>query len=234
AASRPSKRHPHAHAILHRPVLPGAEQTVADAGPFGHRRARLLFLAWQRARAAELHRACRHPDRRGHHSCPPSEPDVQGDRSTAGDRRQSLVSDRSLGHACRGIAKDIGRGGAPQDSGGDRRFGWRPRPGGRPPADELQDARFQAQTARDRVIAHFLPPGSDSYRLIPTRRSALAISFSVTSSTIFVAPTAVGSTKCRRPATIFLSWRIASITSAAAISATGGSGPRHVMTSASN
>ena len=59
------------------------------------------------------------------------------------------------------------------------------------------------------------------------------ISFSVTSSTIVVAPMAVGSTKCSRPPTIFLSCCIASIIWLADTSAIGGSGPRLAIRSAS-
>jgi DNA-binding NtrC family response regulator len=98
---------------------------------------------------------------------------------------------------------------------------------GRAAANHLQDADHEAARVRTRNGESLAHP------LKPTRFSASRISFSVTSSTIVVAPTVVGRTKCSRPATIFLSCCIASIICDGERSAIGGSGPRLAMRSAS-
>ena len=72
-----------------------------------------------------------------------------------------------------------------------------------------------------------------SYFLNPTRFNASLISLSVTSSTMAVAPMAVGRTKCRRPGTTFLSWRMASRIWAIETSVMAGRGPSPAMRSAS-
>ena len=95
-------------------------------------------------------------------------------------------------------------------------------------AGQLQDADVEA--ARTTGSTSATSPH------VPEARPSSAppvSSFSVTSSTIVVAPIAVGSTKCSRPATIFLSCCIASSICVAETSAIGGSGPRLAIRSAS-
>ncbi len=109
----------------------------------------LQLYGWpgQRTRAAELHRARRHPHRGRHDSRAAFEPVVP--RCGAGRRgRRSMGGDRSVGHAGRGVASRADRGGTAENRPDDEGDGGRPRTDRGDPAGQLQGADHEAQRAR--------------------------------------------------------------------------------------
>jgi len=128
----------------------------APAGPVAGGRGRTLYLsvAGERARAAELHRARRDSHRRRDDSPAAFEPVVPRPdaRHTGGRGRRTVVEDRSVRHAGRGVEADVAGGRAAEDPAGDDGGGRQPgRSGGDPPG-QLQDAHGEAQGTRARVI----------------------------------------------------------------------------------
>ena len=108
-----SDRHHDAGEVLHRSVLPRPEQEAADAGAVRRGGAACVFVAGKRARAAELHRARRHPHRRRHHSRAPPGPVVPRADSGGGAGRRGpwdqIDLSGTLAEASRRILTEVER-----------------------------------------------------------------------------------------------------------------------------
>ena len=215
-----AERHPDAGALLHRPLLPRSEQDSRWClSPSAEQE--LLAYPWPgnvRELQNCIERAVILTEGDTIHAAPP-EPVVSRRCGAVGRGRQPVGADRSVRDAGRGVAPRDRRGRAAKDRAGVERGGRQPRPRRGDAADQLQDAGVEAEGVRPRRAV--------AYGLKPTFFSAAFISFSVTSSTIVVAPIAVGSTKCSRAGDDLLVVlhrleRSASPTT----SAIGGSGPR--------
>ena len=117
----------------------------------------VVSLAGQRPRAAELHRARRHPHRRRRHPAAAPEPVVRRGRAPRPNRSNPLAELDLSGTLMDATRRGTGRCRADEDrrraEGGRQRQG----PGRRAPADQLQDAPREAQGTSARVAARIRP-----------------------------------------------------------------------------
>ena len=123
-------------------VLPRPEQEAAAAGALGARRAGGVLVAGQRARTAELHRACGHPHRGRHHPRASPEPA----RSSTRRRRRPSPWDQidlsgTMAEASQRVTAEVERRKLEQAL---KEAGGQPGPCRRPAADRLQAARARS------------------------------------------------------------------------------------------